>query len=92
MRFSPSDLDVLIWHHTRPAVHPRIDAPAVQEGIIRFLKDGILATDNRPDGSGYQTTERGQKWLEMILSTPYPEHVWVDPRINTDDSPSEGYI
>jgi hypothetical protein len=29
---------------------------------------------------GYEITERGQKWVKMLIETPLPELVWIDPR------------
>ncbi len=28
----------------------------------------------------WSLTERGEKWLEMLLSTPLPVSLWMDPR------------
>jgi DNA-binding PadR family transcriptional regulator len=78
---SPSDLELLIHCHACPAPHPRLHAPAIQAGLKRFLAAGVIEYEtSERKGSGYMTTEKGQKWLKMILDTPYPEHRWVDPR------------
>jgi hypothetical protein len=76
---SPSDLEVLIHYHVSPEPHSRRNAPAVRDAIDRFFGDGIL--ESLPDDAKqYTTTARGRKFLEMILSTPYPKLVWIDPR------------
>jgi hypothetical protein len=33
-----------------------------------------------PYSASYQLTERGQKWIDMILATPMPVNRWIDPR------------
>lgn len=76
---SPSDIEVLIWYHARVEPHERHDAPAVSTARLRFLEDGVIEPCDS-SGSGYRTTERGRKWLRMILATPYPVQAWIDPR------------
>jgi len=74
---SPSDIEVLIHYHCCPAVHPRDDAPAVQEATQEFLMDGIIMHDAKSK-SGYRTTERGRALLAAICATPLPTEAWVD--------------
>jgi hypothetical protein len=46
-----------------------------------FIREGVIEqTDPDKHGKQYQVTRKGKKWLEMILSTPYPVFRWVDPR------------
>ena len=75
---SPSDLEVLIHFHCCPTPHPRMHSPAVMSAVDKFVEAGILQESD--EESGYATTERGRKFLDMILATPYPQHVWIDPR------------
>jgi hypothetical protein len=77
--FAPCDIEVLIWYHVRCEPHPTAYSPAVSSALKRFIRDRILEP-NELTGSGYTTTARGKKWLEMILATPYPELLWFDPR------------
>jgi DNA-binding PadR family transcriptional regulator len=79
---SPSDLEVLIHCHAIPGPHPRFDSGAIQDTLDQFCADGIIErVANTLDE--YRTTDRGQKWLEMILETPYPEQCWIDPRLES---------
>lgn len=82
-RMSPSDLELLLHYYHSPDEHERVSAPAIHAGLIHFLGAGILKSRpemNEPWTSSYQVTERGEKFLAMVLNTPYPEHVWADPR------------
>jgi hypothetical protein len=49
-----------------------------------FLFSGILKENNGP--AKYQTTERGNTFVRMLCTTPYPEKEvrWVDPRTGKD--------
>lgn len=76
----PNEIDVVMHYHCRCDPHPRQHAPAVQEAIEFFLREGILDTAPPDDGRGYLVTKRGEAWIELILSTPMPESAWVDPR------------
>jgi hypothetical protein len=74
---SPSDIEVLIHYNSRPVEHERVTAPAVQDAIQRFVRDGIFEhIDAEPF---LQLTAKGYMWLEMICSVPYPETRLVDP-------------
>lgn len=84
---SPADLGVLIHYHCIPEPHPRFAEEWVQSLTEAWVKEGILeetmGTVFDPTALPvFSTTERGQKWMEMILSTPQPEQIWIDPRDN----------
>jgi DNA-binding PadR family transcriptional regulator len=73
---TPNDIEILIHCHCRPEVHPRIDAPAVQETMKRFIVDGII--EQYKTEKYFITTEKGDAWLKLILQVPYPKQAWVD--------------
>lgn len=81
---SPSDIEVLIHFYVSPEPHPRRHTPAVEDAIAMFEKDEILKRINI--GSGYTVTDKGVAWLNMILETPYPEKIWIDPRNKKNES------
>ena len=74
---SPLDIEVLIHYNSSATQHPRIHAPAVQETIKKFMKDGILEPDE-VETHIHRTTARGRALLKVICATPYPEPVWLD--------------
>lgn len=80
---TPLALEMLIWFHTRPreaGPFPHIDYPPQTEIVTRFCQNDLVKPyDIERDGT-YRTTERGAAWLELILQTPYPKQLWVDPR------------
>lgn len=75
---NPAFLSVLI--HCHAVAEPLQGSPVHRDAVMFFLNNGIIAVDDR-DGSGYATTERGRRWLEMILETPMPVQIWTDPRV-----------
>lgn len=75
---SPAVLSVLI--HCHALVEP-LPESAVHGGTVKwFLEEGIIEPCPRDRSCGYTTTERGRKWLDMILATPMPVSRWIDPR------------
>jgi hypothetical protein len=75
---SPSDIEVLIWYHTRPARHERINAPAVQEATQMFCRCGMIRPRLEYD-EGYMTTEKGNAFIEALRNTQEPVAVWTVP-------------
>lgn len=49
---------------------------AAQELVAQGLADRVLEAGSHR----WNLTERGLKWLDMLLQTPLPEQAWVDPR------------
>lgn len=78
MRHSASDIGVILHYYTSSEPHPRVDAPAVKDAIIKFTRAGILKESDKK--GGYEVTERGYAWIDLICLTPYPVQVWIDPR------------
>lgn len=76
---SPSDIEVILHYHSSPEPHPRFDAPAVTRAVVAFLNAGILKHSNT-FASGYECTAKGNAWVRMICSTPYPVEAFTDPR------------
>lgn len=74
---SPADLVFLIHCYAMPNPHRNVDG--YRQTIRHWEGDGIIKEDpNLCDK--YDVTDRGKKWMEMILETPYPEFKWIDPR------------
>jgi hypothetical protein len=55
-------------------------AMLLRNGMIEERKDKA----NPLDIEVYQTTIRGQAWVEMLKNTPFPVCVWMDPRTIPD--------
>jgi DNA-binding PadR family transcriptional regulator len=60
------------------APHPRIDAPAIKEGI-QYLRDHGMIEPYSLEEHIYTTTEKGRFYLEWILHVPFPRGVWEMP-------------
>lgn len=77
---TPFELEVLMHHHISSAPFPR-QSETYDETISKFVMGGICET-TKIGGSPKKVTilPKGEKWIEMILSTPMPTMMWVDPR------------
>lgn len=80
---SCSDLEVLIWCHTTPQIHPRITAGAVKEALKMFLACEMIRESQEEEGI-YITTEKGRAMIKAIQTIPEPVAVWIIPE-NHDD-------
>lgn len=86
---TPSQIEILIHYHiNNKDPHPRVDAPAVQEAVALFVREGVLKPVVRgvhplphPATLGpHQTTDRGHALVKMLCDTPFPVAQWIDPR------------
>jgi len=75
---TPNELEILIHYYICSEKHPRFDAPAVREAIDMFIGLDVLKRVTNQ----YYLTRRGKVWLRMILETPCPELIFIDPRTN----------
>lgn len=83
---SPAEMSILI--HCHALAKPLSESVVTSDTIKWFLAEGIIEHDGREHSSGFKTTERGRKWLEMCLETPMPIMRWVDPRtIQKENTP-----
>ncbi len=78
--FCPSDIEVLLHYHVSPDPHPRIEAPAVADGIRRLKQLGLLE-DRRRDNV-YTTTDKGRVHIEQLCTMPLPVFKWVNANID----------
>jgi hypothetical protein len=78
MHHTPNDIEVLIHYYASGERHPRVTAPAVQETLEQYCKDGIF--ERLEAEPFFRVTEKGEAWLRMIIDTPYPKKQWIDPR------------
>lgn len=78
---TPNDIEVLLHYHSSSELHPRLDAPAVQDAINMFEDNGIL--HKIPHSFGlWHTTKRGEALVQMLCSTPYPTEKFINPLTN----------
>lgn len=75
INMTPNDIDVLLHCYVSPVVHPRIEAPAVQQTIARFVEQELIV---RVNGSVYKTTPRGEAHVQQLCNLPLPRAVWLD--------------
>ncbi len=80
---TPNSIKVLIHCHCSAHVHPRADAPAVQDALQDLEEDGLITRDFTDaeracfDAGAYKTTERGAAHLKQLCQLPYPTARWV---------------
>ena len=75
-----NDIDVMMHYYVSPRPHERVNAPAVQEAINMFVKNGMLRPSKDNKDSRFCVTAKGRVWIDMLLATPFPVERFVDPR------------
>ena len=88
---TPFELKILLHIYAIADVLPEWDIPLTRDTVAVFLQDGIIKTPRvwsadhaEIPPQQFSLSERGNAWVEMILSTPYPVHRWADPRLEDD--------
>lgn len=81
MNFTPFHLKVLLHTYVCPERYDGQENKDATQEIINDLYGNSLV--DRTDFP--KITERGEKFVKMILATPLPEHRWIDPREVTND-------
>jgi hypothetical protein len=77
---SPSNLELLLHCYYSAAVHERINAPAIQDGIQFLLKHEMIVRDHRkPDQQIYNATEKAEAYISYLMKVPFPVVKWEVP-------------
>lgn len=78
--WTPFQLDIVLHHYASTARYPREDAPIYGEEIAHLMQSGVIEyREGIP-----RTTRLGDHFVEMLLQTPLPLEVWVDPRTHKE--------
>jgi len=80
MKLCPADIEVLLHYYTSPYPWSKEHTGDPLEICLVYLAHGIFEKIDGDYGKEFTVTMKGAKWIEMILSTPFPEFRWVDPR------------
>ena len=78
---TPSDIEFLIHCYVSPEPHPRRDAPAIKEAILKFMANGLITNiddDGKHYKNYYRTTEWGEAHIKQMCSLPLPERVFLN--------------
>ena len=80
---APGEVEVLLWCHYSPHVHPRFAVEWTRDVLARFESLGVIEKaephhTNETPGTRYVTTALGKAWVEAICRTPMPRQVFVD--------------
>ena len=91
--FSPFELDILLWYHTRCEDHEAMRrASSWPETIHKFIEMGLMRPTSEGEraaatvlGAGvppkFRMTDKGNVYVRDGLCTvPLPEQVWVIPQ------------
>ena len=84
---NPNELEILLHHYVTPSPsrHPRFGGISVQEATNAFVGEGMLRqypAESPSDSERYTITEKGICYMEMVLNTPRPILVWINPMTN----------
>lgn len=74
----PYEISLLVHFHAYAEDWPQAGTKFYSEIVDRWLGWNLIKPIN--ESPYYRTTERGEMMIEMLLTTPLPELVWVDPR------------
>lgn len=66
----PSNVDLLLHCHCSPEPHPRLDTPAVYDGINILLRLGAIKLRKK---NVWHTTPLGAAWVASICNTALPK-------------------
>jgi hypothetical protein len=69
---TPYQLSILLHYYVSP--EPFKYAPILEETVRSFLDVELI----KVDGDTYILTEKGRKYIKMVLNTPLP--IIIDPR------------
>ncbi len=75
---TPSNLELLLHCHYSPEPHPRLDAPAIKEGMDYLLKCGMV-TLSGPKPFVMTTTDKGRFYIDHLMTIPFPRATWETP-------------
>lgn len=78
---TPNNIDVLLYCHVCPGLHPRLHAPAVQEALGFLLTAGAIER-NTAHLDTYHTTKLGQAWVRALCNVEKPQVAFVDSHGN----------
>lgn len=76
---TPNNLEILIHTYVSGVRHPRITAPAVQEGHALLVDHGLITPSTAEIGC-YNITGKGETYLKHLLGVPFPVSQWVIPQ------------
>ncbi len=79
---SPSNLELLLHCYYSPEPHPRINFPAIQEGISFLHRHGMIRVASYdPDQRCeiWDATEKGIAYIDHLMTVPFPEQLWIVP-------------
>ncbi len=81
MNLSPLEVEILLHIYCGPSRFENDHTEVYASTIKTFLTGNIIAAAGDTE-NGYRVTERGDCWVQAILSTPMPRAVYVDSHDN----------
>lgn len=76
---TPYEIKLILHWHSVVDRFAYDHAPIYGPTMARMISDGLIKKRDDDDRL-YVTTERGEKFVEMLCETPLPENRWLDPR------------
>jgi hypothetical protein len=71
--WTPYEIEIILHHYGSRDVFPRQSAPLYGATIQRLRENGYFDRD-------MLATEKCRVFVELLLRTPEPRNIWVDPR------------
>lgn len=79
---SPLDINVLLHCHSCPSKYPQHEAPAVKSSLAMLIHAGMIS--KQPGKDYYNTTPKGEVFIEALCNTPEPVQTWTVPARKED--------
>ena len=70
------ELMLHIYYDSQP--HPKMRSDSFKDAARNLVSRNLVKFDAEDDS--FTSTSRGDAWVRMLLATPLPEQVWMDPR------------
>ena len=76
---NPITIELMLHIYYAASPHPKMHSDSFKDAAKTLIARQLVRPD--PDGGDdLVSTTRGDAWVRMLMSTPMPEQVWVDPR------------
>lgn len=77
---SPVDIETILKVYYGYRWCADMTIPAEISAVHKFVHLHLIKLERDDKDYWYELTEKGKAFVDMVLNTPYPIQVWVDPR------------
>jgi hypothetical protein len=74
--FSPYELEIILWYHSRASDWQYMDAPIWRETINKLIKFDLISQSSV---TTYCATEKLHAYVDGLCNLPLPVQKWIIP-------------